>query len=83
MYTNNNELLIQYLDNETNELLLTQQVAIADVLLAAMSICHYINIDGESYLFVRSDLVVSCNETMKNYFNVYVEPITEEEQEWT
>ena len=74
-YTNNNEMLIQYIDAESGKILTTQQTAIASVILESLSMCSYIVINGVDYIFVESKLLVSQNELDKNIYQIFIEDV--------
>lgn len=73
LYTNNNEMLIRYIDADNGKCLTTQQTAIASVILEALTICHYITINGIDYLVLETKLALSKDSLDKNIFEVYVE----------
>lgn len=74
-YTNNNEMLIQYIDAESGKILTTQQTAIASVVLESLSMCTYIVINGVDYIFVESKFLVSQDELDKNIYQIFIEDV--------
>ena len=74
-YTNNNEMLIQYIDAESGKILTTQQTAIASVVLESLAMCTYIVINGVDYIFVESKFLVSQNELDKNIYQIFIEDV--------
>ena len=75
LYTNNNELLIKYIDSESGQCLTTQQTAIAAVILQALTFCNYITISGIDYIVLESKLALSKDVLDKNVYEVYVENV--------
>ena len=71
-YTNNSELIIQYIDNDTGNVLMTQQTAIASVILDGLAICSYVTINGIDYIFIQSKLVISKDNLDKNIYQIFV-----------
>ena len=80
-YTNNNELIIQYIDNDTGNILMTQQTAIASVILDGLAICSYVTINGIDYIFIQSKLVISKDNLDKNIYQIFVENVDNYEPE--
>ena len=80
-YTNNNELIIQYIDNDTGNVLMTQQTAIASVILDGLAICSYVTINGIDYIFIQSKLVISKDNLDKNIYQIFVENVDNYEPE--
>ena len=74
-YTNNNEMLIQYIDAESGKILTTQQTAIASVVLESLAMCTYIVINGVDYIFVESKFIVSQDELDKNIYQIFIEDV--------
>ena len=74
-YTNNSELIIQYIDNDTGNVLMTQQTAIASVILDGLAICSYVTINGIDYIFIQSKLVISKDNLDKNIYQIFVENV--------
>ena len=74
-YTNNNEMLIQYIDAESGKILTTQQTAIASVVLESLAMCTYIVINGVDYIFVESKFLVSQDELDKNIYKIFIEDV--------
>ena len=74
-YTNNNEMLIQYIDAESGKILTTQQTAIASVVLESLDMCTYIVINGVDYIFVESKFLVSQDELDKNIYQIFIEDV--------
>ncbi len=74
-YTNNNEMLIQYIDAESGKILTTQQTAIASVVLESLAMCTYIVINGVDYIFVESKFLVSQDELDKNIYQIFIEDV--------
>ena len=74
-YTNNNEMLIQYIDVESGKILTTQQTAIASVVLESLAMCTYIVINGVDYIFVESKFLVSQDELDKNIYQIFIEDV--------
>ena len=74
-YTNNNEMLIQYIDAESGKILTTQQTAIASVALESLAMCTYIVINGVDYIFVESKFLVSQDELDKNIYQIFIEDV--------
>ena len=80
-YTNNGELIIQYVDNDTGNVLMTQQTAIASVILDGLAICSYVTINGIDYIFIQSKLVISKDNLDKNIYQIFVENVDKYEPE--
>ena len=80
-YTNNSELIIQYIDNDTGNVLMTQQTAIASVILDGLAICSYVTINGIDYIFIQSKLVISKDNSDKNIYQIFVENVDNYEPE--
>ena len=80
-YTNNSELIIQYIDNDTGNVLMTQQTAIASVILDGLAICSYGTINGIDYIFIQSKLVISKDNLDKNIYQIFVENVDNYEPE--
>lgn len=80
-YTNNSELIIQYIDNDTGNVLMTQQTAIASVILDGLAICSYVTINGIDYIFIQSKLVISKDNLDKNIYQIFVENVDNYESE--
>ena len=80
-YTNNSELIIQYIDNDTGNVLMTQQTAIASVILDGLAICSYVTINGIDYIFIQSKLVISKDNLDKNIYQIFVENVDNYEPE--
>ena len=80
-YTNNGELIIQYVDNDTGNVLMTQQTAIASVILDGLAICSYVTINGIDYIFIQSKLVISKDNLDKNIYQIFVENVDNYEPE--
>ena len=80
-YTNNSELIIQYIDNDTGNILMTQQTAIASVILDGLAICSYVTINGIDYIFMQSKLVISKDNLDKNIYQIFVENVDNYEPE--
>ena len=80
-YTNNSELIIQYIDNDTGNVLMTQQTAIASVILDGLAICSYVTINGIDYIFIQSKLVISKDNLDKNIYQIFVENVDKYEPE--
>ena len=80
-YTNNSELIIQYIDNDTGNVLMTQQTAIASVILDGLAICSYVTINGIDYIFIQSKLVISKDNLDKNIYQIFVENVDNYELE--
>ncbi len=80
-YTNNSELIIQYIDNDTGNILMTQQTAIASVILDGLAICSYVTINGIDYIFIQSKLVISKDNLDKNIYQIFVENVDNYEPE--
>ena len=80
-YTNNSELMIQYIDNDTGNVLMTQQTAIASVILDGLAICSYVTINGIDYIFIQSKLVISKDNLDKNIEQIFVENVDNYEPE--
>ena len=74
-YTNNNEMLIQYIDVESGKILTTQQTSIASVVLESLAMCTYIVINGVDYIFVESKFLVSQDELDKNIYQIFIEDV--------
>ena len=74
-YTNNNELIIKYIDAWSGMILMTQETAIASVILSGLSICSYVTINGIDYVFIESKLVISKNNLDKNEYQIYVQSV--------
>ena len=70
-YTNNSELIIQYIDNDTGNVLMTQQTAVASVILDGLAICSYVTINGIDYIFIQSKLVISKDNLDKNIYQIF------------
>ena len=80
-YTNNSELIIQYIDNDTGNILMTQQTAIASVILDGLAICSYVTINGIDYILIQSKLVISKDNLDKNIYQIFVENVDNYEPE--
>ena len=80
-YTNNSELIIQYIDNDTGNVLMTQQTSIASVILDGLAICSYVTINGIDYIFIQSKLVISKDNLDKNIYQIFVENVDNYEPE--
>lgn len=80
-YTNNSELIIEYIDNDTGNILMTQQTAIASVILDGLAICSYVTINGIDYIFIQSKLVISKDNLDKNIYQIFVENVDNYEPE--
>ena len=80
-YTNNSELIIQYIDNDTGNVLMTQQTAIASVILDGLAICSYVTFNGIDYIFIQSKLVISKDNLDKNIYQIFVENVDNYEPE--
>ena len=80
-YTNNSELIIQYIDNDTGNVLMTQQTAIASVILDGLAICSYVTINGIDYIFIQSKLVISKDNLDTNIYQIFVENVDNYEPE--
>ena len=80
-YTNNSELIIQYIDNDTGNILMTQHTAIASVILDGLAICSYVTINGIDYIFIQSKLVISKDNLDKNIYQIFVENVDNYEPE--
>ena len=80
-YTNNSELIIQYIDNDTGNVLMTQQTAIASVILDGLAICSYVTINGIDYIFIQSKLVISKDNLDKNIYQIFVANVDNYEPE--
>ena len=80
-YTDNSELIIHYIDNDTGNVLMTQQTAIASVILDGLAICSYVTINGIDYIFIQSKLVISKDNLDKNIYQIFVENVDNYEPE--
>ena len=80
-YTNNSELIIQNIDNNTGNILMNQQTAIASVILDGLAICSYVTINGIDYIFIQSKLVISKDNLDKNIYQIFVENVDNYEPE--